>query len=150
MKIRTLVCAAILVPAMAAMAPSWAAESGTAEQAKAMLEKAVAEVKADEAQALEKFNAAEGDYKMADLYVFCADAKSGEMTAHPTLMGKNVNTIVDVNGKKLGEEMATTAKEGTIAEIDYMWPRPGTTEPVEKHSYYTIAGAQLCGVGFYP
>ena len=65
-------------------------------------------------------------------------------------MGKNVNTIVDVNGKKLGEEMATTAKEGTISEIDYMWPRPGTTDPVEKHSYYTIAGTQLCGVGFYP
>ena len=150
MNIKSLVCAAILLPAMVAIAPSWAAESGTAEQARTMLEKAVAEVKADEKQALEKFNAAEGDYREADLYVFCAGAQSGEMTAHPTLMGKNVNTIVDVNGKKLGEEMATTAKEGVISEIDYMWPRPNTTEPVEKHTYYTIAGTQLCGVGFYP
>mgnify|MGYP006179917327 CR=1 FL=1 len=33
----------------------------------------------------------------------------------------------------------------------YVWIYlPGTTEPVVKHSYYTIAGAQLCGVGFYP
>jgi signal transduction histidine kinase len=150
MKIKTLLCAAILLPAMVVLTPSWAADGGTAEEAKAMLEKAVAEVKGDEKQALEKFNAPEGDYKQADLYVFCADAKSGEMNAHPTLIGKNVNTIVDVNGKKLGEEMITTAKEGTISEIDYMWPRPGTTEPVEKHTYYTIAGTQLCGVGFYP
>jgi signal transduction histidine kinase len=115
-----------------------------------MLERAVAEVSRDEVQSLVKFNAAEGDYRQDDLYVFCAEAESGAMTAHPTLLGQNLKAIVDVNGKALGEEMAASAKEGTISEIEYMWPLPGTTEPINKHSYCTRVGTQICGVGFYP
>lgn len=150
MKIKALICAAILLPAIAAVSPSWATDRGTAEEAKAMLERAITEVRGDAEQALAKFNAAEGDYKQDDLYVFCADGDSGAMTAHPTLLGQDIRTIVDVNGKALGEEMFTSAQEDTISEIDYMWPRPATTEPVEKHSYYTRISTQICGVGFYP
>ena len=58
-------------------------------------------------------------------------------------------TAITGTGTKLGEEMATTANDGVISEIDY-WPRPGTTEPMEKHTYYTVVGTHLCGVGFYP
>ena len=43
---------------------------GTSEEAKAMLEKAVAAVKQDKAKALDLFNKGEGGFKDRDLYVF--------------------------------------------------------------------------------
>jgi hypothetical protein len=30
-----------------------------------------------------------------------------------------------------------------------MWPRPGATEPVQKVSYVTKVGDQVCAVGYY-
>jgi hypothetical protein len=61
----------------------WAAEFGTAEEAKAMLEKAVAAVKEDKAKALDMFNKGEGGFKDRDLYVWCANASDGIVTAQP-------------------------------------------------------------------
>jgi hypothetical protein len=52
----------------------WAAEFGTADEAKAMLERAVAAVKEDKAKALDMFNKGEGGFKDRDLYVYCANA----------------------------------------------------------------------------
>ena len=60
-----------------------AADFGTAEEAKAMLERAVAAVKEDKAKALDMFNKGEGGFKDRDLYVFCANASDGIITAHP-------------------------------------------------------------------
>ena len=49
-------------------AASWAAaDFGTPEEAKAMLEKAVAAVKQDKAKALDAFNAGEAGFKDRDL-----------------------------------------------------------------------------------
>jgi hypothetical protein len=45
--------------------------------------------------------------------------------------------------------MYSQAQEGTISTIDYMFPRPGATEPSPKESYFTKIGDQVCGVGFY-
>jgi len=52
---------------------AWAAEFGTAEEAKAMLERAVTAVKEDKAKALDMFNKGEGGFKDRDLYVWCAN-----------------------------------------------------------------------------
>ena len=41
------------------------------------------------------------------------------------------------------------ATEGTIKETTYWWPRPGTDEPLEKNTFYTKVGDQICGVGYY-
>jgi len=60
-----------------------AADFGTAEEAKAMLERAVAAVKEDKAKALDMFQKGEGGFKDRDLYVFCANASDGIITAHP-------------------------------------------------------------------
>jgi hypothetical protein len=126
-----------------------AQQAGTREEARALLEKAVAEVRADERGALEKFNKPEGEYRDRDLYVFCFDASSGVTTAHPLEMGQNIRDRKDEAGKAFGEEMFASAQAGVISEISYMLPRPGETEPTEKHSYYTRAGNQVCGVGYY-
>ncbi len=41
------------------------------------------------------------------------------------------------------------APEGTINEVTYRWPRPGSDKPVEKTTFYTKAGDQICGVGYF-
>ena len=61
-----------------------AADFGTPEEAKSMLERAVATLKEDKAKALDMFNTGEGGFKDRDLYVWCANASDGILTAHPT------------------------------------------------------------------
>ncbi len=147
MKIRHVVTV-LSLGSMLVSGPTLAAEYGTAAEAKAMLEKAVAEVKKDKAAALAKFNKGEGGFKDRDLYPFCV-GPDGNFTAHPTLSGKSAKDLKDKAGKPIGAEMYSKAQEGKIDELSYMWPRPGGTEPVQKVSYYTKVGDQICAVGYY-
>ena len=137
--------AALLTPAMSTSAGQY----GTAEEAKAMLVRTVAAVKEDKAKALEMFNKGERGFKDRDLYVFCANASDGILTAHPTMKGKQLRDILGKKGYPLGQEMMQKATEGTIKEVTYWWPRPGSDKPLEKTSFYTKVGDQICGVGYY-
>ena len=127
------------------------AADGTAAEAKAMLEKAVSELKANEAAALAKFNKPDGGFRDRDLYVFCYNAADGKFTAHPNpaLMGTDVRALKEKDGSPLGQKIFDTVKEGTITTVDYKFPRPNTTEPVPKQSYLIKVGGQGCGVGYY-
>jgi signal transduction histidine kinase len=125
-----------------------AEEYGTPAEAKAMLEKAVAALKANQASALSMFTKGEGGFKDRDLYPFCG-GPDGMFTAHPSLVGKSLKDLKDKAGKPLGEEIYKTAQPGKISEVSYMWPRPGTTEPVQKVSFVTKVGDQVCAVGYY-
>lgn len=125
-----------------------AGDSGTPAEARAMLDRAVTALKADETKALVAFNSGSKEYRDRDLYVFCAGT-DGTFTAHPTLMGKSMQDVVDPNGKAIGKEMMAKAKEGHVETVKYMWPRPGSETPVSKETYVTRVGDQLCGVGYY-
>jgi len=125
-----------------------AGEFGTAAEARAMLDKAVAALKADKAGALAQFTKGEGGFKDRDLYPFCG-GPDGMFTAHPKLVGKSLKELKDKAGKALGAEMYEVAKEGKVAEVTYMWPRPGSTDPVAKVSFVTKVGDQVCAVGYY-
>jgi signal transduction histidine kinase len=145
--IRTL--AVVLIPvALLLNWSAWAADYGTPAEAKAMLEKATAELKLDKPKALEMFNKGEGGFKDRDLYVFCG-GPDGKFTAHPKLVGQSLKDLKDKTGKAFGEEIYNVAQEGTISEVSYMWPRPGQTEPVQKVAYVTKVGDQVCAVGYY-
>src|SRR5499426_2731256 len=87
--------AAVLI--LFAATPVRAAQFGTQEEAKAMLERAVAAVKEDKAKALDMFNKGDGGFKDRDLYVSCANASDGIITAHPYLKGEQLQ---DIKGKK--------------------------------------------------
>ena len=123
---------------------------GTAEEARAMLEEAVAAVKADKAKALAAFNAPDGGFRDGDLYVFCANASDGIETAHPIHKGDDLTKIKDVNGYAFGQAILDTAVEGEIKEVDYMWPRPGSKTSEKKVTYVTKVDDQVCAVGYYP
>jgi signal transduction histidine kinase len=145
---RIIIVSAILLITALISTVAIAAECGTATEAKAMLERAVAELKKDKAAALAKFNKGERGFKDRDLYPFCV-GPDGITTAHPTHVAKNVKEIKDNNGKLFGEEMFKIAEEGKLKEVTYMWPKPGGTKPVKKVSYVTKVGDQVCGVGYY-
>ena len=42
-----------------------------------------------------------------------------------------------------------TAAEGTIKEVIDWWPRLGSDKALEGTTFYTKAGDQICGVGYY-
>jgi hypothetical protein len=125
------------------------AQFGSEQEARAMLERAVASLKEDKAKALEMFNKGEGGFRDRDLYVFCANASDGVLTAHPYLKGEPLQDIVGKKGYPLGKEIMRTATEGRIDQVSYWWPRPGSDKPLEKHSFYTQVVGQNCGVGYY-
>ena len=91
----------------------WAADFGTEEEAKAMLERAVAAVKEDKAKALEMFNKLEGGFKDRDLYVWCANASDGIVTAQPYMnKGKQLRDLKGKHGAPFGETIMQNATEG--------------------------------------
>ena len=96
-----------------------AAQYGTGEEAKAMLERAVAAVKEDKAKALDMFNKGEGGFKDRDLYVWCANASDGIVTAHPTNKGKKLRDIEGKHGAAFGQEIMQTATQEAIKEVTY-------------------------------
>lgn len=125
-----------------------AADYGSSAEAKAMLDKATAALKANKDGALAQFTKGEGGFKDRDLYPFCG-GPDGNFTAHPTLVGKSMKDLKDKDGKPLGAEIYNAAKEGAVTEVAYAWPRPGSDQPVAKVSYVTKIGDQVCAVGYY-
>ena len=123
-----------------------AGEYGTREEAQAMLERAVAMVKADKMRALDLFTSGDGGFIDRDLYVFCG-GPDGMLTAHPYIMGTNMRGFRDKAGKKF--DFYAVAEEGNFAEVTYKWVRPGEDEPRDKVSFVTKVDDQVCGVGFY-
>jgi hypothetical protein len=130
---------------------------GTADEAKAMLLKAVAALKADKAKTLDQINDGQGGFLDRDLYVFCANVGDGKLVAvgNPNLkqlLGTDSRTIKDADGKPFGQQMydAYQKAEGEITEVDYMWVGPGPDKtPMPKVSFVTKIGDLGCGVGYY-
>src|SRR5580765_7819207 len=139
------------VASAALMVSTSAFAQGTAAEAKAMLDKAVAAVKADKAKAIASFKAGTDGFKDRDLYPFCFNISDGINVAAPaSVMGKDVRTIKDATGKPFGEEIyKAAAAEGKMNEVNYMFPKPGATEPSPKTSFVTKVGDLGCGVGYY-
>jgi hypothetical protein len=148
-----IVCAVIAIALTVSLA-QWASagQSGTAAEAKAMLERAVKALKANEAAALKEFNDKyDRLFHDRDLYVFCNNLSDGKMTAHPNhaLIGMDTRAI---SGDLLMQRINDALKDipdGSVATIDYSYPRPGTIEPVPKQSFITRVGDEGCGVGYY-
>jgi signal transduction histidine kinase len=143
--------------AIAVMFSTTAFAQGTATEAKAMLEKAAAALKADKTKTLDTINKGEGGFLDRDLYVFCFNIGDGKVVAtgstNPAarkVMGVDSRTLKDSTGKVFGQDLYDAAKEGQITEVSYMFPKPGAdTTPVAKISLVTKVGDLGCGVGYY-
>ena len=143
-------CLTFTLMVLFAAGAALAQEKSTPEEAKALLDKAVAEVQKDgSAKAIAKFNDAKGGFQQDDLYVFCMDS-SNKISAHPdtAMRGVDAASLKDANGKAFGVEMVAAAKKGS-GSVEYMWKNPESGKVEAKVSFLKKAGDQFCGVGAY-
>ena len=126
-----------------------AVEYGTISDAKALLDRAVKEIKANKEEAIAKFNHNEAPFRDRDLFVFCFGSRDGKFTAHEAFVNHDVRQLRDGRGRPFGDEMYSTAKTGAVVEIDYVAALPGTTSLVLKRALITQVADQVCGVSAY-
>jgi hypothetical protein len=131
-----------------------AQQLATADQARAMLDRAVSALKSNESSALSEFNDPNNkQFHDRDLYVFCYNLSDGKITAYesPALLNIDIRTLA-LKDDPIGQrafEAVQNSPEGSAITIDYNFPKPGTTEPVPKQTLETRIGNQGCGVTYY-
>jgi hypothetical protein len=127
---------------------------GTADQARAMLDRAIAALKTDQAKALTAFNDAHNkDFRDRDLFVYCFNTGDGKFTAYelPALIGADIRQFKLYN-EPMGQrsyDVVHAAPEGAIVTIDYRMPKPGETSPSPKQALEARVGDQACGVSYF-
>jgi hypothetical protein len=131
---RTLMIGAVSAAALTLSTAAFAQQGGSAQEARAMLDKAVAAVKADQAVAVAMFIKGEGGFLDRDLYPFCFRIADGKTLASPKAVpaGTDVRTLKDAPGNAYGVAIYAAAQkpEGQVTELEsYMFPKPGTTAP---------------------
>lgn len=158
MKRRTLVSTAaalaLLPTAFGQAANASQPDHGTAEEAVAMVERALALIEAVGLEAaIEAFHDRDNaDFHDRDLYVFVVDDK-GNSIAHgskPYVAGTNFMDITDVNGDYYVRELVEVGLSGTSGWVDYWLDSPTTDTIVPKSSFVAqIDERHLIGVGIY-
>jgi hypothetical protein len=131
-----------------------AQQFGTADEARAMLDRAISALKTNEDTALSQFNdPSNKQFRDHDLYVFCYNMSDGKITAYesPALLNVDLRTLSlkdDPIGKRT-YEAAENAPEGSVVTVDYKLPKPGTTVPAPKQTVEARVGKQSCGVTYF-
>jgi len=144
--------AALILPAVAA--PD-AQQFGTADQARAMLERAVAALKDNQAAALKAFNDEKNtQFRDRDLYIYCFNVDDGKFTAYQStmLLGVNVRELKLPPDDPVGQrayDAIHAAPEGDYVALEYQMPKPGTKQPATKQFLETRVGNQGCGVTYF-
>ena len=152
MQRRTILTAAALIIALASSASVFAAEHGTADEAKALCEKAVAYLKqAGPDKAFPVFNDQHGPFVDRDLYVFVR-SMDGNTVAHGAnehMIGHTSLSLRDADGKLYNKEMIDLAATAGSGWVDYRWVDPVDKKIEQKSSFIERAGDYVVGVGFY-
>ncbi|MES2264304.1 MAG: cache domain-containing protein [Pseudomonadota bacterium] len=137
---------------MGQMSNSQAAVTGSADDAVAMVKRAVAYIGAKgKDEAFKQFNDASGAYIDRDLYIAVIDAK-GVMVAHganPRIIGKAVMEMKDADGKLFIQALVDTAQKKGSGWVDYKWPNPVTKAIESKSTYVEKAGNFTVACGIY-
>jgi hypothetical protein len=129
-----------------------AQQFGTAEQARAMLDRAIAALKSDEPKALREFSDPNNkQFHDRDLYVSCFNISDGKFTAFPgpCMVGFDFRSFTlgdDPIGQRAFDALQGTP-EGAVTTMDYNFPKLG--KPALKQSIETRIGNQGCGVAYY-
>lgn len=130
---------------------AFAAERGTKAEAKALVEKAAAYIKANgKEKAFVEFSNSKGKFVKKDLYIF-AIGFNGVFLAHQnaSLIGKNQLQSTDENVRSVTVGLIETAMKGG-GWYDYKWPDPLTKSMRGKSSYIQkVDDTVFIGCGVY-
>ena len=129
-----------------------ASDRGTPDEAKAMMQKAVAHYKAfGRDQALKDFSAGKAPFRDRDLYVVCIapNRKISANGAFPAYVGTSADALKDAKGNSLGGAILETLGAKGQPSITYPMINPMTGKPEIKTMYGQKVGEDVCGVGAY-
>lgn len=106
-------------------------------------------------KAFPKFKGKGSSYIFAGTYIWVNDM-NGKMANHPIkpgMEGQDLLGLKDSNGKRFFVDMIAVCKEKGSGWVDYMWPKPGSTDRSLKVSYVKKAmcdgEAVVVGCGVY-
>ena len=144
--------ASILALLLALPLTGLAAERGTANEAKAMVQKAINAMKKGGVDAtVSEINKRDGQYTDRDLYVVVYDL-NGKNLAHlnPKMVGKLWIGTKDQDGHYLIQEMVGLANGPGDGWVDYKWPNP-ISKAIEQKSTYIekLDNGTIIGCGIY-
>jgi cytochrome c len=151
---RFLLTGAAITLLVAASLPGHAdSHHGTADEAKAMVEKAAAFLKeAGAERAFAAFNdKSNATFHDRDLYIFVRDM-DGNTVAHGANIGMIGHTsmeLKDAEGKLYNKEMIELAQNKGSGWVEYRWINPVDKKIEEKSSYIERVGDYVVGAGFY-
>ena len=151
-----LMIAALLAVDSPAISQEGPPPSEQATQTKALVDKAVALIDKDGKTALSEFRKKDSEWFHGATYLFAYDLTGNVLLnpAFPIREGTNVSGQKDAKGKLFHDEIIKTAETKGSGWVDYMFPKPGQTEPSQKWAYVrkvTIDGVPgLVASGFYP
>ncbi len=126
--------------------------AGTANEAKGLVEKAVAHIKSEgKEKAFAEFSNNKGKFVEKDLYIFVVDFK-GLTLAHggnSKLVGKDMNDLKDADGQFFIRKMIEVAKTKGTGWVDYKWVNPVTNKIEPKSTYVQKHDDYFVGCGIY-
>jgi len=115
-----------------------AQDRGSREEAKALVNAAVAHVKEVGAdKAFDDFTKDKATWTKKDLYIVAHDI-SGSVKAHGAnekMVGKNIINLKDPTGKELVKECTAVAVNSGEGWCDYQWIHPQTKKMDDKSSF---------------
>lgn len=143
---------AVLALLAAATVPAISDDKGTMDEAKALVGKAVALIKADGAEkAYAEFDKKPGPFVDRDLYILVYST-DGKVLAHGSnikLVGKDLKDAQDVDGKYyVKERIELAAKQASFTQ-DYKFTNPVTKKIQPKEAYCEVVGATVVCSGVY-
>lgn len=130
----------------------YAAEHGTAEEATAMVKKAVEFLKKNgKEKLLAEVSNGKGNFVDRDLYLSVYDF-NGMVLAHgvnPKIIGKSVIGLNDVDGKFFMKDIVAQSKSAGKGQTEYKWPNPVTKEFQKKSAYFEALDDVIISCGYY-
>jgi cytochrome c len=131
---------------------SFAVAGGTANEAKVLVEKAAAYVKAEgKEKAFAEFSNPSGKFVDRDLYIFIVDF-NGLTLAHggnAKLVGKNMLELKDADGEFFIKKFIEVAKTKGNGWVDYKWVNPVSKKIEPKSTYIQKGDEYFFGCGIY-
>jgi cytochrome c len=128
------------------------ADSGTREEAIAMVKRVQEKFTAQGPQATFDAITNTAEFRDRDLYPFVYDVEGWSVAhgANPQMVGKLWITTKDQDGNYLIKEMLAITQGAGTGWVDYKWPNPLTHKIQDKSAYVEKLGERyFVGVGIY-
>ena len=128
----------------------------TKEFIKETVNNAAVLLKKDGKAAFDIFRSKSSEFIFLNTYVYVKDMKGNELVNpfFPELEGTNIYGLQDVNGKYFVRDELEILKTREDCWMDYMWPKPGETEPSMKLVYVKKVkvgeDTLVVGAGYFP